>query len=223
MTVLTRRVKIARIIFWVYGMPMRLWYRALRALVPIVIAVVSARVRRRHRALLASAAELTKQCAAVSREVAEIGSLSETRKRVLLAINAALQKKADAWRASRAALSTPPEMVVITPVLDYLLRSTHHRQHKTASFKQVIGRIDADTFYFDLLLWFVLPAAFSDDLLGDLNERYVIKCEKDGRVRAHAWYRHQVKTTLADCFWQKLCRLAAVATLLDILTRWRKK
>lgn len=223
MTALTRRVKIARIIFWVYAMPPRLFYRGLPALAPIIVAFVVARVRRRKRGLLAAFADLTRKSAAVSREVEQIGRLSETRKRELLAINSELQKKAVALRAYQATLSTPPEMVVITPVLDYLLRSAQRRQLKAASFKQIIARIDADTFYYDLVLWFVLPAAFSDDLLGDLNERYVIKCEKDGQVRAHAWYRYQVKTTLTDYLWGKICRLVALVTLVDTLTRWRRK
>jgi hypothetical protein len=80
-----------------------------------------------------------------------------------------------------------------------------------------------ENFYWDLLLWFVLPVAYGEELLGDLNEEYLLRLSSEGEGRARTWYRDQVVRTVTDNLWQKLERIAIVGALIDLLDRWFRR
>jgi hypothetical protein len=160
----------------------------------------------------------------LDREMQQAHQLSEDRQDELLAACSEVSAESNACRASvDDAKRLPTTFVVLKPLLNYLNKKFARRMQKMLAFKEILSRIDSDTFYLDLLLWFLLPDAFSEALLGDLNEEYQIRKSTDGPVRARSWYRHQVAATVKDCLWRKIERLAAIGTLLDLLFRSHKK
>ena len=195
-----RRVKVAALALTIYTLPGHCWVRVIRASqrpLQIFGTSVGRRMARKRAAVFTAGSALAERFAALTREVQQSGGLSGDHKRQVLEAQAALLKQKESWDAAcLAANAPPPSIELLAVVTDHLLHKFLRRQHKTLSFKRVLARIDDDIFYFDLLLWFVLPAAFSDHLLGDLNEEYAIKSEKLGRAYANVWYRHQVSTTL---------------------------
>ncbi len=150
--------------------------------------------------------------------------LSEKQQVELSAALSALRADTTDYGATVNARSgLPTTFVLLPPVLRYVRNKVSRRQQKLLAFKDLVSRIDSDTFYLDLLLWFILPEAFGEAVLGDLNEEYLIRKSMDGPARARSWYRHQVGTTVKDCLWRKIERLAAIGTLVDLLFRSHKK
>jgi hypothetical protein len=167
---------------------------------------------------------LQRRAAALSEEVKRASHLPEKRQVELRNAAMALRTEANNYCARvKFRLALPTSLVVIKPVVGYLNQKLLRRQQKMIAFEALISRVDSDTFYFDLILWFFLPVDFSEALLGDLNEEYLIRKSTDGPVRARTWYRHQVGTTAKDFLWRKIERLAAIGTLLDLLFRSHKK
>jgi len=102
----------------------------------------------------------------------------------------------------------------------YAVRKLDNYDRKVQALSGIISRIECDTFYWDLMVWLVVPGGHSEELLGDLNEEYLLRIESHGEAGARAWYRDQATTTIWDCLWTKIERLAAVGTLIDLLRRW---
>jgi hypothetical protein len=154
--------------------------------------------------------------------------LPEARRQSLLAAHAALQVEHQRFQAEIAEMRAPGQSrgatvtilmltsVLLTGVQDKNLR----RQRKIAAFQRILAQIKTSpTFYQDLLLWFVLPGGCIDEQIGDLNEEYLLQLSTEGEAAAKAWYREQVITSLKDCLWKRIERLAAVGTLIDLLDR----
>jgi hypothetical protein len=91
------------------------------------------------------------------------------------------------------------------------------------SLFRIISRIESPTFYWDLMLWLLTPGLYSEEILGDLNEEYLLRASDDGKVNAHAWYQHQAIATIARYCWKRVERIATIATLIDLVERWLKK
>lgn len=89
-----------------------------------------------------------------------------------------------------------PGAAAVLPVLAYAQRAANRHRLQTASLTKIIDRIDSDTYYWDLLLWIVVPAANGEVLLGDLNEEYLLRQSKEGEAGARAWYQDQVTATV---------------------------
>ena len=109
------------------------------------------------------------------------------------------------------------------PTLTYVREKLGKQKRRAGSFRVIIDRIDSDTFYYDLLLWILVPVAYGEELLGDLNEEYSLRHSSHGVAGAKAWYRAQVARTLKDYFWSKIERVAAIGTLIDLLDQWFRK
>jgi hypothetical protein len=93
----------------------------------------------------------------------------------------------------------------------------------SASLSRIISRIDAPTFYWDLLLWLLTPGLYCEEMLGDLNEEYLLRASDNGEVSANAWYQHQAMATIMRYCWKRVERFATIATLIDLMERWFKK
>jgi hypothetical protein len=91
------------------------------------------------------------------------------------------------------------------------------------SLFRIISRIESPTFYWDLMLWLLTPGLYSEEMLGDLNEEYLLRASADGKRNANAWYQHQAIATIARYCWKRAERMATIATLIDLVERWLKK
>jgi hypothetical protein len=91
------------------------------------------------------------------------------------------------------------------------------------SFSLIISRIDSPTFYWDLILWLLTPGLYCEEMLGDLNEEYLLRASDEGEASANAWYQHQAIATIMRYCWKRIERIATVATLIDLMERWLKK
>lgn len=103
--------------------------------------------------------------------------------------------------------------------------STRMEQHlrKIDSFSKLLDRIETDTFYSELLLWFVVPMSRSEELVGDLHEEYVLRQSTDGPASATAWFKEQVRRTLTVFLWARFQRWTAIANFVDLLDRWFRR
>jgi hypothetical protein len=161
---------------------------------------------------------------ALSEEVQQSIPLPEKRRaEILVAISALKEETKDYCETASAGIRLPAVFVLLQPLITYAQENVARRKQKLLAWEALITKIDSDNFYSDLVLWFIVPDAFSEVLLGDLNEEYLIRKSKHGPSQARAWYRHQVTTTIRDCLWKKIERLAVIGTLLDLLFRSYKK
>jgi hypothetical protein len=88
------------------------------------------------------------------------------------------------------------------------------------SMAKIMERSSEDTFYMDLLLWFVLPTEFGSEALGDLNEEYEVRRSTYESRKALAWYRRQVRDSIKACFLERLERIAVIGTIIDLLIKF---
>jgi hypothetical protein len=161
------------------------------------------------------------ECQAISQAGDQPTEVSRQR---LLATQAALLAEHEHLEAAAAELTAPHPIggasvftYMIVSVKDGLFRADRKRQ----AFRRILAQIEtSSTFYWDLLLWLVIPSSYSEELLGDLVEEYQLRNATDGEALARAWYGHQVMSTLRDCLWKRIERLAAIGTLIDLAGRW---
>jgi hypothetical protein len=157
-----------------------------------------------------------------------LASLPDARKQELLAIRSALLEESARLKlvASRLASQRSFRVSVVLPssALTYTLEHTLSRvfrlQRKTESLRTLLARIECDTFYWELALWFLVPGANSEDILGDLIEEYLLRASTQGEPEAKVWYARQIVATAKDYLWEKIERLTALGTLLDLVVRW---
>lgn len=169
---------------------------------------------------------VTQRLLSLAKELKTLDNERAPRKQELLATKAALLEEAeqlqlDASRMMKTGASWA------TPVLKYaetsLDESCFSIQKNSESLCRILVRIDSATFYWDLLLWFLIPGVHSEEMLGDLNEEYLLRVSDDGDANANAWYQHQALATIMRYLWKRIERIATVATLIDLIERWFKK
>jgi len=174
--------------------------------------------KRRFKTFEDAAASWTERANSITAELQH--PLTEEHRKQMLVVASALQEECKHLRAIPSTWTLSPGATVVMFVITYAQYILGNLQRENQSFSRIIGGIEGDTFYLDLLLWFVLPGGYSEELLGDLNEEYLLLNSTDGAARARAWYRHQVITTIRDCLWKRIERLAAIGTLIDLFGRW---
>jgi hypothetical protein len=113
--------------------------------------------------------------------------------------------------------------VTAARVAQALQRTGHRRQQKNQAFGRLILRIESETYFCDLALWFLLPVYFSVELTGDLQEELAQRSAKQGRDQALSWYRRQVRATIATVINQRLALghfiLRVLRSLWDLFSR----
>lgn len=201
---------------------LKLMVDILRIPAEAVISFVQWTNRRRLKTLTNAIAGWHERTNSVMPELQILSCLTEYRKSQVLAARSVLldESKRLQMFASTFESYRAPGVAVLMYTLEYLKRKSINRKRKSESLERIISRVDSDTFYWDLLLWLVLPGASGEDALGDLNEEYLLRNSTEGEARARAWYRTQAVGTLKDCFWEKVVRLAALGTLIDLVGRW---
>jgi len=105
----------------------------------------------------------------------------------------------------------------------YMDESFSRTKQSGDSLIRIISNTDSPTYYWDLLVWLLVPGLHSEELLGDLKEEYLLRLSDSSQSAANAWYQHQVLTTIMQYTWKRIERTAAIATLIDLLHRWLKK
>ena len=190
-----------------------------------VIAMIPWATRRRAKNFANAATKFNERAGSLLQELKTLERLPKYRQVRVLAVRQALLEEHKHLQviASNLHYDPAPIMALLMPAFGYVQGRLLKRRRKTASFKKIIDRIDSDTFYWDLLLWLVIPVAYGEELLGDLNEEYSDRHSTNGEAGAKAWYRDQVARTLKDCLWKRIERMAAVGTLIDLLDRWFRK
>jgi hypothetical protein len=236
MTKLTRklRIRISSLVFRIHRARSCYWRFMAHLLASLAEGILSLdqriirldqrRSRRKFEKLMNAVADWKERVTAIMPEVQTLGHLTESRKNQVLAASSALldERKYHEVSASKlmSSRSPTPGLVVLRRMVAHVQIRLDSIQGKTHSFLRIISRIDCDTFYGDLLLWLILPGSYEEALLGDLNEEYLLRRSTEGEARARAWYGDQVARTLKDCVWEKIERLAAIGTLIDLFCRW---
>jgi hypothetical protein len=225
---LSRRSKFIRIGAWIHRVGtcrVALMADVLAAPIPALRKFAQWRFRCRFNTLKDAAAGWQERMNAIMPELQALGSLTGDRKSQVLAARSVLLEEGKRIQLTASTLASyrGPAAAVLVPPLEYLLRKSLDRKRKAESFLKIASRLDSGTFYWDLLLWLMLPGSSSEDALGDLNEEYLLRASTDGEVSARAWYRDQVTGTLKNCVWEKIVRLAALGTLIDLVSRWFRR
>jgi hypothetical protein len=147
------------------------------------------------------------------------------RKQLVLAARAALikEQKQIQVAASRLKIGLHWGSGILTYTAESLMGGYFSTKKSGDSLRTILSRIDSATFYWDLLLWFLVPGVHSEEMLGDLNEEYLLRVSDEGLASAKAWYQHQALTTIMQCLWKRAERIATIATLIDLVERWLKK
>lgn len=144
----------------------------------------------------------------------------------LTAVRTALESEGVALRRKSFWLYRRPYWATWT-VWDYARVSLEEHivkvQTSCESLNRILARLESATFYWDLLLWFLIPGLRSEELLGDLNEEFLLRLSDEGEANAKAWYQHQAVSTLMHYLWKRVERIATIATLIDLVERWLRK
>jgi hypothetical protein len=141
---------------------------------------------------------------------------------------AVLMKEREHLLSVASRLKREPLLLKVTgPIVEYIKASTGASLLSLGSsldsLSRIISRTDSETFYWDLLLWLLVPSMRIEELLGDLNEEYLLRVSEVSDAEARAWYQYQAVHTIVHYFWKRLERVAAIATLADFVARWFRK
>lgn len=90
---------------------------------------------------------------------------------------------------------------------------------KAESLKRLVSQIDSPNFLWDLVIWVVVSDAYVEELLGDLNEEYLLQQAKHGEGFAKDWYWRQTTKTLRDSVWNTIDRIVAISSLIDLIVK----
>src|SRR6185503_12057613 len=98
----------------------------------------------------------------------------EIRRQELLATRSALHAEIGGIQAVVVELQSPKPIGGGVALWIFILESTRARisrnQKSSAALKRIVSQIQTSpNFYWDLLLWFVVPGGFVEDQIGDLN------------------------------------------------------
>ncbi len=118
----------------------------------------------------------------------------DVQRRHLSEVSAELTREKTCLVAAAQALLMPHP--AIAP-WNYLLASISERcfgfRRKLEGFSRILAQVETSpNFYWELLLWFILPAASAGEQMGDLSEEHRLRSAADGEVCANTWYRRQV-------------------------------
>ncbi len=229
---LGRRIRIASLVFGIHGLRTRFWFfmaHLLKIPAKLVVTMTHSTSQRRVKKISKAAAMLHKRVDSIMPELQNLNQLTEHRRNRVLAARSVLLEESKHLRGQLQAFASEPGSYS-APGANALMTTVGYFQiklagigRKTASFSRLISRIDCDTFYGELLLWLVVPCVDSEALTGDLSEEYLLQTSTKGEAGARAWYRDQVKRTLRNFLWEKLERLAAIGTLIDLVGRRFRK
>jgi hypothetical protein len=220
---LPRRLRISLISLRILSARRRVFApMALNTLVDRALCFMQASNERKFETFKKALASCEERNNALTSEIANLDRLPVDRKRQLLATSSALVLEVKHLQANASKWAPPKGFTLLNYMVTYLHNRAVNDQRKLQSLSRIISRVECDTFYWDLLLWAVVPGGCSEELLGDLNEEYLLRISTEGEASARAWYRHQVTATVGNYFWRKIERLAAIATLVDLLDRWFK-
>jgi len=225
---LKRRLRISWVAVWVIRVPFRCWWLIAHLMaIPCFLTIALMKMKCNYRVEVwkkasaswtARANSLCAECYATSQ--AGEGHTEVSRQR-LLATQSVLLAEHERLQEAAAELKSDGGSAVMTYMLVSVQDGIFRSARKRETFFRILSQIEnSPTFYWDLLLWFVTPSSYSDDLLGDLSEEYQLRNAIEGEALARAWYGHQVITTLRDFLWKKIERLAAIGTLIDMVGRW---
>lgn len=231
MTNMRRRVKIARVVIAVYGIRTGYWALMIDVIrMPAAAVIAMAKLtrlanRRRFKKLERAAEQYQERARVISSELGAFNRSTELRKQQLLAERAALIKEGERLQSSVSNFHSygVPGSASVLVLFAYAKTSANKKKLKAEALKRIIERIDNDNFYWDLVIWFVVPSGYGEALLGDLNEEFVLRQSTEGEANARAWYRNQVVATVKEIIWKKIERLAAIGGLIDLVARWFKQ
>jgi hypothetical protein len=152
----------------------------------------------------------------------------ESRKKQVLATKAALLEERERLlsrgRSLQVAIKQSPWGSSILTYATWSIEQSFLSKRKSAeSLIRIAQKLDSDTFYWDLMIWILVPGAYCEEILGDLNEEYLLKISECGEANARAWYQHQAVDTTVRYFWKRFERLAAIGALIDLMQRWFKR
>jgi len=216
------RVHGTKIIVRFLSIRSRIWFVATSACVRVLSMIVS----RRGRALGMQRARRIEQFKRVGESITarvQMKPLSSEHRLVLQKTIADFQLQLGTFRAEISNPPTTSTFVAVGRAAEALLRNARRRKQKNQSLRRLIGQIESDTYGCDLALWFVLPAQYSEDMTGDLQEELALREVADGRQRALQWYRRQVRITIYKVITQKLIVARMVVKVLRLiwdLLRW---
>jgi hypothetical protein len=112
--------------------------------------------------------------------------------------------------------------VVLRGVAEHLHWKCVALNSRSDAFMCILNEIEGDKYYWDLALWFVIPARRIENALGDLHEKYTLQSTTDGESIATAEYHQDVIDSVKDWCWDRFERWTALGTLGDLLLRWLK-
>jgi hypothetical protein len=222
---LTFRMRVIRLALWLFHLTSFGWILRVKAfgiLVHLAVGFGQARDHRRAKTLKKTVAVWREKSNSIIAELEILSSLPSDRRQQALAARSALLEEAKHLRTAASELGSAriPGAAVLTHALTRMQYKAFSRQRKPQAILRIASRVNCDTFYWDLLLWLVIPGAYSEELFGDLDEEYLLRTSTDGEASAKAWYLDQVTTTIGDFIWKKIERVAAIGTLIDLAGRW---
>jgi hypothetical protein len=181
-----------------------------------------ARANRKFEPYRKAADNFKKRSAALLSELQNIDGLAENRKQQVLARRSALLEEGKSLKTTIEKLAPVPYpgATAIIYVATRTKNKGERLQRRFNSLLRIISRVSNDNFYWDLLIWLV---GGSEEMLGDLNEEYLLRISSSGEPAARAWYCEQAVSSARDYFWSKIERLAAIGALMDLVSRWFKK
>jgi len=224
-----RRIRITWIALYVMRARLRTLYVALHALVipgKLMAAWAGRNTKRRFEVLKNAAAGFTVRSTLFLTECELFSKTTsgnrEVRWQQLLATQSTLLAESERLQAAVVELRSPYQ---IGAPLAYILASAEARllriRQKREALSGIVSQIKTSpNFYWDLLLWFVLPGGHVEDQIGDLNEEFVLRNATDGEALANAWYRRQVIASIMARLRAKIERLVAIGSLIDFVCRW---
>jgi hypothetical protein len=209
---------IARMDVLVFGL------RLLTKMIDLRTAFIERRTRK-VKEIKRSLDSVTQRLRSVTTELETLNGDAEPRKQQLLTARASLLKQGHQLQlaAAKVKIGADWSTAVFGFAETALDQSCLSATMSGDSLCRILSRVESNTFYWDLLLWFLVPGAHSDELLGDLNEEYLLRVSDKGELSAKAWYQHQAVTTIMQYLWKRVERIATVATLIDLIERWLKR
>lgn len=222
MTIQSRRIKFAKILFTVYSTPSTYLALLILAVVPRarrLTHLLAMRMERKAAAIGEMYSQITRRAVDITPQLKKLEGLPPLRQKEILAQRSALIADLEFCRARHSRLKVPVSVRALSSVTQHLHETFERRLREYDSFQKLAQRVDSETYYLDLLLWLVLPSDFGEQALGDLNEEYLIRSETLGPSQAQAWYRRQVRDSVKACFWRKLERIAVIGTIVDLLMK----
>jgi hypothetical protein len=230
MTIIGRRFRVWRAVVTAYSWRIRVFYFAIQLLhVPVVVfrgagAVARSVNGRRVARLTRAAAQLKQRSDALLPVLRSLKQLPETERAMVLGDYGRLQQESKTMVAVLTSFTpyTPPGEGVLRGAVRRARRSHARLVSRLESLRKIGEGINGETFYWELALWVAVPGIHGDELLGDLAEEYLLRCSRHGASAAFEWYREQALSTVRDCLWKRIQRIASLGAFIDLILRWMR-